>query len=142
MKFVGILFLQNTSRRLPLNRSDDQKFNYISLIFLNLQLNHVPPEWSHLFWCNEGYLLMRKMSGSIPEPRLFVNETTVSTFWLSSELRLHQEYPYRKAPTRFLERLNVYWAKRWFNCESRLYSTYFNLHYIILQSIFSLLATS
>ena len=40
-----------------------KKFNYVSLIFLNLQLNHAPPEWSLLFWCNEGHLLMRKMSG-------------------------------------------------------------------------------
>ena len=40
-----------------------KKINYVSLIFLNLQLNHAPPEWSVLFWCNEEYLLMKKMSG-------------------------------------------------------------------------------
>ena len=40
-----------------------KKFNYVSLIFLNLQLNDAPPEWSLLFWYNEGHLLMRKISG-------------------------------------------------------------------------------
>ena len=40
-----------------------KKFNYVSLIFFNLQLNHAPPECSLLFWCNEEHLLMRKMSG-------------------------------------------------------------------------------
>ena len=39
-----------------------KKFNYVSLIFLNLQLYHAPPEWSLLFWCNEEHLLMKKMS--------------------------------------------------------------------------------
>ena len=40
-----------------------KKFNYVSVIFLNLQLNDAPPEWSLLFWYNEGHLLMRKISG-------------------------------------------------------------------------------
>ena len=40
-----------------------KKFNYVSLIFLNLQLNHALPDWSLSFWCNEVHLLMRKMSG-------------------------------------------------------------------------------
>ena len=39
-----------------------KKFN-VSLIFLNLQRYHAPPEWSLLFWCNEEHLLMKKMSG-------------------------------------------------------------------------------
>ena len=39
-----------------------KKFKYVSLIFLNLQLNHAPLECSLLFWCNEGHLLMTKMS--------------------------------------------------------------------------------
>ena len=39
-----------------------KKFNYVLLIFLNLQLYHAPPEWSLLFWCNEEHLLMKKMS--------------------------------------------------------------------------------
>ena len=42
--------------------------------------------------------------------------------------------------TRFLERLDVYWVNHYFSCESRLISTYFNLYYIIIQSIFSILA--
>ena len=75
------------------------------------------------------------------EPRLFVNETSVITFLLSSELRLHQEKPYREAATRFWERLYVYWDNRWFNCESGLISMYLNIYYIIIQSILSLLAT-
>ena len=37
-------------------------FNYMSLIFFNLKLNHAPPEWPVLFWCNEEHLLMKKMS--------------------------------------------------------------------------------
>ena len=40
-----------------------KNINYVSLIFLNLQLNHAPLERSLLFWCKEGHLLMRKMSG-------------------------------------------------------------------------------
>ena len=48
-----------------------KKFNYVSLIFLNLQLNDAPPEWSLLFWynfilenigvqfCNRDYLCMK-----------------------------------------------------------------------------------
>ena len=43
-KFLRTPFLQNTSRRLLLNSLDSQKFNYASLIFLNLQLYHAPLE--------------------------------------------------------------------------------------------------
>ena len=95
-----------------------KKINYVSLIFLNLQLCHASPEWSLLFWCNEEHLLIRKMmSGSIPDLQLFVKKTTVSTFWLSSELRLHREWPYRAATTRFLERLD---PRKHFNVGSAL----------------------
>ena len=38
-----------------------KKFNYVTLIFLSLELYHAPPEWSLLFWCNEEHLLMKKM---------------------------------------------------------------------------------
>ena len=40
-----------------------EKFNYVTLIFLSLELDHAPPEWSLLFCCNEEHLLMKKMSG-------------------------------------------------------------------------------
>ena len=40
-----------------------KKFNYVSLIFLNFRLNHAPPDWSLLFWCNEEHLLMKKILG-------------------------------------------------------------------------------
>ena len=38
-----------------------KKFNYVSLIFLNLQLYHTPLKWSLILWCNEERLLIGKM---------------------------------------------------------------------------------
>ena len=32
----------------------------VSLVFLNSQLYHAPPEWWLLFWCNEEYFLIKK----------------------------------------------------------------------------------
>ena len=40
-----------------------EKFNYGSLIFLNLQLYHAPLKWSLLFSWKEEHFLMKKMSG-------------------------------------------------------------------------------
>ena len=47
-----------------------KKFNYVSPIFLNMQLYYAPPEWSLLFWCNKEYLLMKKMSAVNPGTRI------------------------------------------------------------------------
>ena len=70
----------------------DKKFNYVSLIFLNLQFYQAPPEWSLLFWCNDEHLLMKKMSE--------VNSgTTIICEWN----HLDRELPYKEAAARFLE---------------------------------------
>ena len=61
-KILRTPFLQSTSGRLLLNKLDVKKFNYVSLIFLSLQLYHAPLECSLLFWCNEEHLLRKKMS--------------------------------------------------------------------------------
>ena len=37
-----------------------KNFNSVSLIFLNSQLYHAPPEWWLLFWCNEEHFLIKK----------------------------------------------------------------------------------
>ena len=37
-----------------------KKFNSVSLIFVNAQLYHAPPEWSLLFWSKKEHLLMKK----------------------------------------------------------------------------------
>ena len=37
-----------------------KKFNCVSLIFVNAQLCHAPPEWSLLFWSKKEHLLMKK----------------------------------------------------------------------------------
>ena len=38
-----------------------KNFNSVSLIFLNSQLYHAPPEWWLLFWCNEQHFLIKKI---------------------------------------------------------------------------------
>ena len=38
-----------------------KKFNFLSPIFLNLQLYNVTAEWWLLFWCNEEHLLIKKI---------------------------------------------------------------------------------
>ena len=54
-KFLRTLFWQNFSERLMV-----KYFNSASLIFLNSQLYHAPPEWWLLFWCNEEHFLIKK----------------------------------------------------------------------------------
>ena len=62
---------------------------------------------------------------SIPEPRFFAKETSTSTFfWLLQNLGCIGSSLIEKQ-RHVLERLDVYWDNRWFNCESRLVLTYF-----------------
>ena len=68
-----------------------KKFNYVSLIFLNLQLYHAPPEWSLLFWCNEEHLLMKKMSAVSSGTAIICEWNQREQVLLSSEFRLHLE---------------------------------------------------